>query len=169
MTAQIRSSVMLLALTTIACGGTVTQPAPTPRTDTVVVPQTPPGAPGGPTTPTPPPTPAPAPPVPTPPPGQSVDYYDAQVTTAFWTGEALFGDRIVIEVWRDRGELWLQSTRLWIAQRDENSVIATDRNPNDPDGPTHTLTATLNLKSGQWSFNGLAGSGGGTMTRRESK
>ena len=46
MTAQIRSSVMLLALTTIACGGTVTQPAPTPRTDTVVVPQTPPGAPG---------------------------------------------------------------------------------------------------------------------------
>lgn len=102
-------------------------------------------------------------------PGQPVNVYDAQVTTAFWTGTALFGDRLVIEVWPNSGELWLHNTRLWISQRDENSIIATDRNPNDPASPTHTLTATLNLKSGQWSFNGVAGSGAGTMSLRESR
>jgi hypothetical protein len=169
MTALIRSSVALLALTAVACGDTITQPAPI-TTNTAAVPQTPPGGPAPPSpTPTPTPPPVPAPPVPTPPPGQGVDYYDALVGTAFWTGEALFGDRLVIEVWGNKGEVWLHSTRLWIAQRNEDSVIATNKDPNDPAGGTHTLTATLNFKSRQWSFNGLAGSGGGTMTLRESK
>lgn len=90
----------------------------------------------------------------------------------FWVGEwkekPLFGNQFVIELWRSRGELWLHNTRLWIVQQSEDSVIATDRNPNEGGGE-YTLSATLNLKGRQWSFNGLAGSGGGTLKVKESR
>ena len=96
-----------------------------------------------------------------------MDYYDADVATVFWQGNPLFGNRFAIEVWPERGEMWLNSTRLWIVQRDADSIIANDKNPNAQG--TYTLTATLNLKTRQWSFNGLAGSGGGTFTPREGR
>ena len=145
-----------------ACGGGMTEPAAVPKQAVGVPPTVPEG-----TTPTPTPTPAPAPgpSVPTPPPASSVTYYDADVATVFWQGNPLFGNRFSIEVWPERGEMWLNSTRLWIVQRDAESVIANDKNPNSSGG-SYTLMATLNLKTRQWSFNGLAGSGGGTFTPR---
>ena len=105
---------------------------------------------------------------PTPPPAVG-EYFDAEVGTAFWHGSPLFGNRFVIEVWPTRGELWLHETRLWIVQRDSESIIANDRNPNDPGAGAHTLMVTLNLKTRQWSFNGLVGSGAGTLTVRENR
>ena len=153
----------------------MTEPAAVPKQSVESL--VPPAAPGGATptptpTPTPAPTPAPAPApgpsVPTPPPASAADYYDAEVGTVSWQGNPLFGNRFAIEVWRERGEMWLNATRLWIIHRDADSVIANDKNPNVPGG-TYTLMATLNLKTRQWSFNGLAGSGGGTFTARESR
>ena len=148
----------------VGCGGnSITEPNPVSKQ---VVQTTVPPVPEPP--PTTPPVPVPTPGPTTPPPGATVDYYDAEVATVFWQGTPLFGNRFAVEVWRERGELWLHQTRLWIVQRDENSVIATDRNP-DGTGGAHTLTATLNLRTRQWSFNGLVGSGGGPLTPRESQ
>ncbi len=167
----------LIGLSFIAvsgCGDGVTAPSPVPGT--TVQATVPPAGPGGPA-PTPSPTPTPTPPPPAPPgpdvpptpPAATSDYYDAEVATVFWQGTPLFGNRFTIEVSSARGELWLNETRLWIVQRNAESIIANDRNPNDPSAGSHTLTATLILKTGQWSFNGLAGSGGGTMRPRESQ
>ena len=106
---------------------------------------------------------------PGPPTTPATDYYDAELATVFWFGTPLFGKNLSIEVWPARGELWLSNTRLWIVQRDGDMIIATDRNPNDPGAGAHSLMATLNLKSGQWSFNGLVGNGAGTLTFKESR
>ena len=172
------SCVMLSLITLVtvsACGSSVTGPAPVSNVQGSS-PST--GAPPGgtnPTAPTPSPAPTPTPaPVPpgTPPPAESVEYFEAQLSTVHWAGEwkdkPLFGNPLVIELWRSRGELWLHETRLWIVQQSETSVIATDRNPAEGGGE-YTLSATLNLKTGQWSFNGIAGSGGGALTPKASR
>ena len=175
MVTKVASAMIGLSLiVTSACGGGITEPSPVSKTTAeATAPPTVPGGPAPTPTPTPAPTPTPTPPAPPgptpPPPAAATDYYDAEVGTAFWHGNPLFGNRFTIEVWPARGELWLHETRLWIVQRDADSIIANDRNPNDPNAGTHTLTATLNLKTRQWSFNGLAGSGGGTLTLRESR
>ena len=158
-------------IATAACSGGMTEPAPVPRTNIDST-----AAPGPVPTPTPtpspvpPPTPAPAPgPVPPgPPPAATADYYDAEVGTVFWYGDPLFGSRFTIEVRHAQGEVWLNQTRLWIVQRDADAIIANDKNPNSGGG-TYSLMATLTLKTRQWSFNGLAGSGAGTLTLRESR
>ena len=166
-------------MVTAACGGGMTEPAPVPKVtiDTAAPPAVPAPAPTPSPSPTPAPTPGPAPvPTPTPAPGPGVppgpavttEYYDAEVATVFWQGAPLFGNRFAIEVSPARGEVWLHETRLWIVQRDADSIIANDRNPNGGGG-SYTLMATLNLKTRQWSFNGLAGSGAGTLTPRESR
>ena len=154
----------------VACGGSITEPAAVPKT-TLEAKAPPAGSDGQP--PTQPPTPAPAPPGPGVPPGPpttpATDYYDAELATVFWFGTPLFGKTLAIEVWPARGELWLNSTRLWILQRDAESIIASDKDPKDPGAGAHSLMATLNLKTGQWSFNGLVGNGAGTMKFRESR
>ena len=174
---RIRSaSFAMLSVITVmsvsACGSSVTGPAPASN-----IHGSGPSAgapPGGtnPTAPTPTPTPAPVPPGTPSPAPITAESFDAEQSTVFWAGEwkdkPLFGDRFVIELWRSRGELWLHTTRLWIVQQSEDSVIATDRNPSDGGGG-HTLTATLNLKTRPWSFNGLAGSGGGALTPKASQ
>lgn len=88
-----------------------------------------------------------------------------------WTPQSrpLFGDRFTIEVWRTRGELWMNNTRLFIVHHDADTVTANDRNPSDPSAGPYTIMATLNLKSQQWSFNGLVGSGNGSLSLRESR
>ena len=164
----------LSLLMAAGCSGGMTEPAPIPKpsAETQAAPTVPTGPPPTPApspTPTPPPGPTPGPGTPPPqPPAPATDIYDAEVGTVFWHGEPLFGNRFSIEVWHARAEVWLHNTRLWIAQRDADSIIATDRDPGQGGG-AHTLTATLNLKTKQWSFNGVAGSGGGTLTLKESR
>lgn len=147
-------ALLAVALLSAACSSSLPT-APAPSAPNAIVAVTPAPVP----TPAPlPPAPAPIPqPPPTPMPGPvvtPVTYYDATAGTAHWFGPPLFGQAFVIEVWPT--SLWLHNTMLPIVQQGDGSIIA--RGPES--------SATLNLVTGQWSFNGLAGSAAGTLVKR---
>jgi hypothetical protein len=138
---------------TPAPGPTPAPADPTPAPDPGPIPPPPPSPAPAPS-PTPEPTPAPAPtPSPTPTPTDSAVRYDAQVKTVSWYGPPLFTSED-IEIVRYKDRIVFGSMTLPIVFQDDRSVIA------------RTPEMTFSAVDSTWSFNGLAGQGSGTWTKK---
>jgi hypothetical protein len=94
------------------------------------------------------------PPAPLPSPTDSPVRYDAHVTTVQWYGSPLFTAED-IEIVRYNDRIVLGAMTLRIVFQDDRSVIA------------RTPEMTFSAVESTWSFNGVAGQGAGTWSKRE--
>jgi hypothetical protein len=142
-----------LAVFSLACGGGPTSPAPIAAQSAATV-VTPTPAPAPPT-PVPSPDPAPAPaPSPAPAPAPAPDAgtkFTAHVDTIHWYGAPLFGATFELTRYSDR--IVFGSVTLPIVFQDERSFIA------------RNSEMTFNVIDSTWTFNGIAGTGAGTLSR----
>jgi hypothetical protein len=142
------SSIPAILAVTIACGGGPTTPTAMPAVSSATSGVPPPA-------PTPP---APAPPAPTPapdptpaPPPEPATSYTAHVDSIHWYGDPLFGDTFELTRYADR--ITFVGITLPIVQQDERNFIARNKE------------MTFSVVESTWTFNGLAGTGSGTLSR----
>lgn len=152
---------MTLVLFAAACGGSPTTPtrpgdgslavntsAPAPTSDPAPVPSPSP-APAPVPTPTPEPPPAPAP---APAPTEAVTRYTAHVDTVKWYTAPVFTSP-TFDVARYADRITFGSVTLPIVFQDERSFIA------------RSSEMTFSVVDDGWTFNGLAGTGSGTLSK----
>jgi hypothetical protein len=141
------------AVLTIACGGGPTSPAPLAAQSgsTVATPASPaPPAPAP--APAPAPEPAPTPPAPAPVPApEAGTKFTAHVDTVHWYTEPLFGSTFELTRFSDR--IVFGSVTLPIVYQDDRGFIARDSQ------------MTFSVVGLSWTFNGIAGTGSGTLSQ----
>ena len=130
-----------LALLVMGCGGGPTTPTAAPPV--VVTPASEP-------TPVPVPTPTPTP---APTPAEPLARYTATVNAVHWYDQPLF-DSPKFEVVRYDDHLVVGSVTIPIMFQDERSIIA------------RTSEMSFSVVDSNWAFNGLAGTGSGTLSRQ---
>jgi hypothetical protein len=143
--------ITVLTILSVGCGGGPTSPAPLASNSVAPV-----------STPAPPPAPAPAPepappaptPGPTPAPTPAPDpgtRFTAHVETMHWYKEPLFGQ--TFELTRYSNRIVFGSVSLPIVAQDDRAFTA------------RNAEMTFSVVGSSWTFNGLAGTGSGSLSR----
>ncbi len=133
-----------LTLPVMGCGAGPTTPTASPAVITPAAEPTP--------VPVPPPTPTPTP-LPAPTPAEPLARYTATVIAVHWYDQPLFGSP-KFEVVRYGDHLVVDDVSIPIVLQDERSFIA------------RTSEMSFSVVDSDWTFNGLAGSGSGTLSKQ---
>jgi hypothetical protein len=151
----------VLAIIAVGCGGSPTAPAAA-QSERVTAISTPAPAPAPAPSPSPAPSPdpapapapgpAPVPPAPTPAPADAGTRYTAHVDTIHWYGEPLFTSP-TFELTRYADRITFGSVTLPIVSQDARGLVA------------RTSEMTFTVVDAAWTFNGLAGTGSGTLSK----